>query len=110
MYFETSNEVNRSLFMFQSMSPMQNQMVSTALSTSESQSPSCSNKENKRSRMKMLSFLRKKQLDIESSRIQEIKKLQDTIMHSNSLQEENNILKERNALLKDILLEMRHTK
>ncbi|CAL1678838.1 unnamed protein product [Lasius platythorax] len=94
-----------------SMSPMQNQMVSTALSTSESQSPLCSNKENKRSRMKMLSSLRKKQLDIESGRIQEIKKLQDTIMHSNTLQEENNnILKERNALLKDILLEMRHTK
>lgn len=49
----------------------------------------------------MLSSLRKKQLDIESSRIQEIKKLQDAIMHSNNLQVENNtILKERNALLR----------
>lgn len=83
--------------MFQPMSPMQNEIISasTALSSSESQSPSCSDKENKRSRMKMLSSLRRKQLDIESSRIQEIIKLQDAIMHSNILQEENNnILKE----------------
>ncbi|XP_011859381.1 PREDICTED: uncharacterized protein LOC105556880 [Vollenhovia emeryi] len=93
------------------MSLMQDQMISTAVSSSESISSPCSDKENKRSRMKMLSSLRKKQLDIESNRIQEIKKLQDAIMHSNTIQEENNnILKERNALLKDILLEMRHKK
>lgn len=82
--------------------------ISSALS-SESQSPSDSNKENKKSRMKMLSSLRKKQLDIENSRIEEIKKLQDALVHSNTLQEDNNnILKERNTLLRDILLEMRH--
>lgn len=91
------------------MSPMQNQ-ISTTLSSSESQSPS-SEKENKRNRMKMLSAARNKQLDIENNKIQEIKKLQDAIMHSNNLQEENNtILKERNALLKDLLFEMRHNK
>lgn len=86
------------------MSPIQS--VSSA---SESQSPSDSNKENKKSRMKMLSSLRNKQLDIENSRIEEIKKLQDALVHSNTLQEDNNnILKERNSLLRDILLEMRH--
>lgn len=99
--------------MFQPISSMQNEMTfaSTTLSSSESQSTSCSDKENKKSRMKMLSSFRRKQLDIGSSRIQEIKKLQDAIIHSNTLQEENNnILKERNALLKDILLQMRQSK
>jgi len=88
------------------MSSIQNEMISAA--SSDSQSSSSSNKENKRSRMKMLSFLRQQQLNIESSRIQEIKILQEAITRSNTLQEENNnILKERNALLKDILLEMK---
>jgi len=93
------------------MSPMQNEIVSlsTALSSSESQSNS--DKENKSKRMKMLLSVRKKQLDIESSKIEEIKKLQNTVMHNNTLQEENNnILKERNALLKDILSEMKCNK
>jgi len=37
--------------------------------------------------MKMLSSIRKKQLDIESSKIEEIKKLQNAVVHSNTLQQ-----------------------
>ena len=61
--------------------------------------------------MKMLSLMRKKQLDAQNSKIEEIKRLKEAMDNSNKLQKESNsILKERNDLLKDILLEMKQKK
>lgn len=98
--------------MFQIINPTQSKISSAVigLSSSESQSPS-TDKENKRSRMKTLSLMRKKQFDVENSRIEEIKRLKEAMDNSNTLQKESNsILKERNDLLKDILLEMKRKK
>ncbi|XP_018307723.1 uncharacterized protein [Mycetomoellerius zeteki] len=102
-FFETNDQI---------INPTQSKISSAVigLSSSESQSPS-TDKENKRSRMKTLSLMRKKQFDVENSRIEEIKRLKEAMDNSNTLQKESNsILKERNDLLKDILLEMKRKK